>query len=325
MLKKSLGIGLHTLASIAVMTGSAAAQFPDRPISLIVPYAPGGNTDQVGRMLASSMSKELGQQVVVQNRPGANASLGSTAVARAEPDGYTLLVGNTSVVLNPLLYKSLPYGPKDLEPIAIAVQFPLVLVVNNDIPPNSVSEFVAYAKKEGGKLNFASAGSGNSTHLASELFKREAGVDMTHVPYNGSAQGLTAVIAGDVQSFFDTTVTTIPFISSNRLKALAVASDQRVPALPDVPTMAESGYPDYGAVTAWQGIFVPANTPSAVKARLRAAVNAALADPNNRAWVEGQGGVLLAADETGERAATYLQHEQSRWGGLVKSLNIELD
>jgi tripartite-type tricarboxylate transporter receptor subunit TctC len=325
MNKLRQSIVLAAVALGALQGVQAAPDFPAKAITLVVPYAPGGNTDQVGRMVAATMSKELGQAVVVQNKPGANATLGNAFVAKSAPDGYTLLVGNTSLVLNPLLYKSLPYQEADLEPIAIVVQFPLVLVINNTVPANNLGEFVNYARQQKGKLNFASTGLGNSTHLAGELFKIQSGIEMTHVPYNGSTLALTAVAAGDVQAFFDTTISVLPLIQGGKLKVLAVASTARLPVLPSVPTVAESGFPGYGAVSGWQGVFVPAKTPPEVRSKLRSAIGAAMADPHNRQWIDKQGGVLLPIDMTGANAQKYVSLERLRWQTLIQSQGIKLE
>lgn len=304
---------------------NAIAEFPNKPITIVVPYAPGGNTDQIGRMVAASMSEKLGQSVVVQNKPGANATVGNASVANSAPDGYTLLVGNTSMVLNPLLYKSLPYDQNKLKPIAMVVQFPLVLVTNNDIPSNNVKEFVSYIHKNKGKINFSSAGFGNSTHLAGELFKTTTGTDIVHVPYNGSSLALTSVISGDSHAFFDTSVTALPHINSGKLKPLAIASSERIPALPNVPTIVESGYPEYGSVTAWQSIYAPVGTPPEVVTKLREAINTSITNKKNKTWVEQQGGVFFSVDETGEIAETFIQSEQKKWADLISSLNIKLE
>lgn len=316
---------LVTLGAAAAASVAGAGAFPEKPITMVVAYAPGGSTDQVGRLVAASMAKELGASVVVQNKPGANGSMGNAFVARSQADGYTVLYGNSSLLTNTLLYKSVPYQMGDFVPVAIVNEFPLVMVANPKLPAANLREFVTYAKGQQGKLNFASAGLGNSTHLASEKLKLSADIDMTHVPFSGSAPGVTAVMQGDVHTFFDTTVTVLPFVKGNRLKALAVASNARLPVLPDVPTVMESGFPDFGAVTAWQGVFVPANTPPEVVARLRKAVNAALADAQNRATLERQGGVLLAPDPNGQGALKYLADETSKWSALIKALNIKLE
>lgn len=315
-----LGIGAAAFGSAAI-----AAAFPERPINLVVAYAPGGSTDQVGRLVAASMAKDLGVSVVVQNKPGANDSMGNAFVAKSRADGYTVLYGNSSLLTNTLLYKSVPYQMSEFVPIAIVNEFPLVMVANPKLPVANLREFVTYAKEQQGRLNFASAGLGNSTHLASEKLNLSAGIAMTHVPFSGSVPGLTAVMQGEVHTFFDTTVTVLPFVKGGRLKALAVASNARLPVLPDVPTVMESGFPDFGAVTAWQGVFVPANTPPEVVARLRKAVNAALADAQNRGTLERQGGVLLPQDPNGQEAVKYLADETSKWSPLIKALNIKLE
>ncbi len=213
----------------------------------------------------------------------------------------------------------------DFVPLAIVNEFPLVMVANSKLPAANLREFVTYAKEQQGRLNFASAGLGNATHFASEKLNMSAGIAMTHVPFAGSAPGVTAVMQGEMHTFFDTTVTVLPLVRGGKLKALAVAFNARLPSLPDVPTVMESGFPDFGAVTAWQGVFVLANTPPEIIARLRKAVNATLADSQNRGTLERQGGVLLPPDLSGQGALKYLADETSKWSALIKVLNIKLE
>ncbi len=315
-----------TTAIAAVLTApSYAESFPNRPITIIVPYAPGGSADQNARMLGASMSKELGQPVIVQNKVGASGNVGNAFVANAPADGYTVLLGNTTIVMNPFLYDTLSYDPAKLVPVVIVNQFPLVMVASNAVPANTVAEFVAYAKPQPGKLNFASAALGSSTHLAGELFNTITGVNLLHVPYGGSMPALTAVASGDVHVFFDTALTALPLIQGGKVKALAVAGNERLASLPDVPTVIESGYPEFGTVTAWQGIFAPPGTPAQVVQRLREAVNSAMVDPENRKTLDGKGGIFLPPDATGEASAKFLADERAKWGPLIRRLNIKLD
>lgn len=313
-------------AIAAVATAPSYAQgFPSRPITIIVPYAPGGSADQNARMLGATMSKTLGQPVIVQNKVGASGNVGNAFVANATPDGYTVLLGNTTIVMNPFLYDTLSYDPSSLVPVAMVNQFPLVMVTSNTVPANTVSEFVEYARPQPGKLNFASAALGSSTHLAGELFNTKTGVQLLHVPYGGSMPALTALASGDVHVFFDTALTALPLIQGGKVKALAVASDKRLATLPEVPTVIESGYPEFGTVTAWQGVFAPPGTPAAIVQKLREAVNTAMVDPENRKTLEAKGGIFLEPDATGEASAKFLADERQKWGPLIKSLNIKLD
>lgn len=317
-----------TAIAVVATAPSYAQDFPSRPITIVVPYAPGGSADQNARMLGATMSKTLGQPVIVQNKVGASGNVGNAFVANAAPDGYTVLLGNTTIVMNPFLYDTLSYDPSALVPVAMVNQFPLVMVTSNTVPANTVSEFVEYARPQPGKLNFASAALGSSTHLAGELFNTKTGVQLLHVPYGGSMPALTALTAlasGDVHVFFDTALTALPLIQGGKVKALAVASDKRLASLPEVPTVIESGYPEFGTVTAWQGVFAPPGTPADFVQKLREAVNTAMLDPENQKTLEAKGGIFLPPDPTGELSARFLADERQKWGPLIKSLNIKLD
>ncbi|MGY2906031.1 Bug family tripartite tricarboxylate transporter substrate binding protein [Bradyrhizobium sp. URHC0002] len=228
-----------------------AAEYPVRPIKLIVPYAAGGPTDVLGRMVGDYLSRDLKQPVVVENKAGAQGAIGADAAARAEPDGYTLFFTAASIiVLNPLLYKKLPYDPaRDFRMLALITDLPVVMEVHPSVPAKTVAEFVAYAKQNPGKLNFGSAGTGGTIHLAGEMFKQMAGVDMVHVAYKGAGPALTDLISGNIQLMFDTLGTALPPVKGGLLRPLAVSSAQRIPDLPDVPTMAESGYPEMASVS----------------------------------------------------------------------------
>ena len=325
-MKTRLPLAAIVTAIAAVVTAPSYAQdFPSRPITIVVPYAPGGSADQNARMLGATMSKTLGQPVIVQNKVGASGNVGNAFVANATPDGYTVLLGNTTIVMNPFLYDTLSYDPSALVPVVMVNQFPLVMVTNNAVPASTVSDFVEYARPQPGKLNFASAALGSSTHLAGELFNTKTGVQLLHVPYGGSMPALTALASGDVHVFFDTALTALPLIQAGKVKALAVASDKRLATLPEVPTVIESGYPEFGTVTAWQGVFAPPGTPADIVQKLREAVNAAMVDPENQKTLEAKGGIFLKPDATGEASARFLADERQKWGPLIKSLDIKLD
>jgi len=316
------------LAGVALTLAAAAPQaatFPDRPVTLVVPYAPGGSTDNLARSLAQHMGQAMGQPVVVENKPGGNTMIGASHVARAPADGYTLFMGSiASMVLNPMLYRQLSYDPDaQLRTVAILAEVPLVLVVNPSLPVNSVAELVAYDKANPGKLNFASVGKGNPIHLAAEMLKTRAQMTAQHVPYNGSAPALTGLMGNDVQFMMDVVSTSLPLIQGGKLKALAVASAERLPALPDVPTLAESGYPGYQAAT-WFGLVVPAGTPPDVSARLRDAAHEALA---NRAFQDtfNAQGLFVQKPMGAERIPAYVEADKARWGAIIRDNGIRLD
>src|ERR1700728_2989819 len=285
---RSILIGcLAIVAASAVAPGAKAADYPTRPIKLVVPYPPGGPTDILARVVADFLGKDLKQATLVENRPGAQGAIGAEAVARADPDGYTLLVAAGSmIVLNPLLYKKLSYDPaRDFRMLALLTDFPLMMEVHPSVPAKTIAEFVAYARQNPGKLNFGSAGTGGTIHLAGEMFKRMAGIEMTHVPYKGAAPALTDLLAGNIQVMFDSVTTALPPVRSGRLRALGISSAQRLLDLPDVPTIAESGYPDY-LVSVWYGVAAPANLPDDVARKLTDSLDRAMNDNAFRATLD---------------------------------------
>ncbi|MFS8932432.1 conserved hypothetical protein, UPF0065 [Cupriavidus taiwanensis] len=311
--------------ALALWGGAAQAAYPDRPLKLVVPYTPGGSTDQFGRALADGMSRQLGQTVVVENRPGAATMIGTTSVARAPADGYTMVLAtNGSMVLNPMLYKKIQYDPpKDFRIFSIGAEAPLVVVTNTRVPAGNIREFAAYAKAEGGKLNYASVGLGNALQLATEMLKTELGIGVTHVPYNGSAPALAALLANDVQLMVDVVSTSLPHIKAGKLKALAVTGRSRLEVLPNVPTVAESGYPNFQAAT-WFGLAVPAQTPPEAVARLQAAADHVLKDPQFRATFSALG-LLVQPPRTQAEIDRYLEADRAHWGKVIKANNISLD
>ncbi len=316
----ALSLGLVALTG----TAQASTNFPQKPLTLVVPYAPGGSADQLARAVAQSMTATLGQTVVVENKPGANTQIAASSVARSPADGYTMLMASSaSLVLNPLLYQSISYRVQDLAPIAIVAEIPLVAVVNPQVPANTLAELVAYDKANPDKLNFASVGKGNPIHLASELLKMRTGMTMMHVPYNGSAPALTALMANDVQLMMDVVSTSLPLIKAGKVKALAVGSAERLPPLPDVPTVAESGYPGYQAAT-WFGLAVPVGVPDDVRAKLQAAADQAMSAQSLRDTFNGLG-LIVQSPRSAEAVTSYVADDTARWKDVIEKNGIKLD
>ena len=317
---------LVALAGAATLTSAVAlaqAPFPSRSITMIVPFPPGGPTDLVARILAQKMSESMGQSVIVDNRGGANGNLGAMLAVRAAADGYTLLYNTSSITLSPALYKSLSYEVRrDLAPVALTAVVPLALVVGPNVPANTVSEFIAYAKANPGKLSYGSAGNGNVTHLGAFQFVRANGIDAVHIPYKGSAPADIDLVGGQIQFMTDTVNSVMPFVRDKRLKMLAVTTPKRMSLFSDVPTLAESGMPGF-EVGAWQGLMVPANTPKPIIQRLNAEVVKALQSADVRQKLALQGAEPLGS--TPEAYGEYLQKELTRWEGVVKQTGITLD
>jgi tripartite-type tricarboxylate transporter receptor subunit TctC len=297
----------------------ARAEYPDRPVRLIVPFPPGGSNDVVGRLVAQQLSIKLGQQVYVDNRAGAGGTIGTEACATAAPDGYTICVISIAHAVNPALY-TLKYDPiKSFTPISIFATGPNVLVVNPTSPIRSVKDLVALAKEKPGELNYASAGVGSFQHLGAELFKLQAHVNLTHVPYKGGGPAMQDVIAGHVKIMFSSLVQTTPFIKSGQLIALGTGGAKRNPVLPDVPTIAEAGVPGYVADN-WWGLAAPAGLPQPLIDKLYAATQAALKAPELQAQFEREGAATVVM--TSAEFADYIKIEITKWGQVVKEGNI---
>lgn len=312
------------LASAACLPLAAWAQaYPSKPITLLVPFPPGGPTDLVARVLAKKMSEQMGQSIVIDNKPGANGNIAAVAAAKAAADGYTVLYNTSSITLSPALYKSLAYDvQRDLAPVALTAVVPLALVVNPAVPANNVREFIAYAKANPGKLSYGSAGNGNVTHLAAFQLVRHHDIDATHVPYRGSAPADVDLVAGQIQFMTDTINSVMPFVKEKRLKLLAVTTSQRMSLFPEVPTLAETVMPGFEA-GAWQGIMVPANTPKAVVQRLNAEINKALQSAEVKEKLAQQGAEPLGS--TPEEYGAYVKKELARWAAVVKATGVTLE
>ena len=317
-------IGCAAGVAALVPLGFAQAQgYPSKPITLVVPFPPGGPTDQVARVLAQKLGEQMGQSVVVDNKPGANGNIGGALVSKAPADGYTVLYNTSSITLSPALYKKLSYDvQKDLVPVALTAVVPLALVAHPSVPANTVHEFVEYAKANPDKLSYGSAGNGNVTHLAAYQFTKHHGINATHISYRGSAPADVDLVAGQIQFMTDTINSVMPFVNDKRLKLLAVTTAKRMSLYPAVPTLAETVMPGFEA-GAWQGVMVPAKTPDAVVQRLNAEINKALQSDDVRAKLAVQGAEPLGS--TSDEYRGYIGKELQRWASVVKSTGITLD
>jgi len=298
-----------------------ADQYPSKPIHLIVPYSPGGGADNAARILVPKLSALLGKQVIIENRPGASGIIGAQAVAHADPDGYTVLYDASSFAINPALRKMPFDARKDLVPVSLAVTVPNILVVSPDAPYKNVQEFVDYARKHPGRVSYASYGPGSAAHLIGELLKSQAKIDMLHVPYKGGAPALTDVMGGQVNSYFANAASGMSYVKSGKLRALAVTSAKRMASLPDVPTLAESGFKNF-EVLEWNGFFVPKGTPKEVVDQLAQEIQLALKDPVTRQHLQSLG--LDPVESSPAQFSEFLHHEMDRWAALVKTNNIRI-
>jgi tripartite-type tricarboxylate transporter receptor subunit TctC len=320
------GFVAYIIAVVAMMAADArAADYPTHPIKLVVPYVAGGPTDLFGRLVGDFLAKDLKQTVIIENKAGAQGAIGAEAVARSEPDGYTLFVPAGSIlVLNPMLYKKLSYDPvRDFRVLAVITDAPVVMEVHPSVPARTVAEFVAYAKQNPGKLNFGSAGTGGTIHLAGEMFKQLTGIEMTHVPYKGAGPALADLLAGNIQVMFDTMSTALPPIKAGSVRALGVSSEQRSPDLPDVPTIAESGYPDY-RVSVWYGIAAPAKVPDDIAQKISASLDRGLNDDAFRASLEKIGFPVFRPRSIAA-INEFIDADRARWSAVIKAQNISLD
>ena len=304
-------------AAGAASTAWPQAGYPNRPVKIIVAFPPGQATDQTARALAQKMSESLGQQFFIENRPGAASIIGSEAAAKAPNDGYTLFMGSSgSLAVNPGMYAKLPYDAvRDFAPIAQAMKVPFFIVVRNDFPANTVKDLVAYLKANPERVNYGSAGSGASNHLSTELFKSVAGVSMIHVPYKGSPPAVTDLLGGQIGLMFETGPLVLPHVKSGRLKFIAVGSTQRSSALPELPTIAESGYPGFETV-GWAGLLAPAGTPRDIIAKLNAEAVRILAQAELKERFVAMGAELVSS--TPEEFGAYIKSETAKWGKVIR-------
>ena len=315
---------LVATALATAMPGYAAEGYPTKPIRFLVPYPPGGSTDPIVRVIGQHLSEAWGQQVVVDNRGGAGGNMATDTVAKAPADGYTLLLGTVSTIsINPSLYAKLPFDPvKDLQAVSLVASGLYLLATNPGFPAASVKDLVAVAKSKPGQINYASGGAGSAPHLAMELLKQMAGIDVTHIPYKGTGPALTDVIAGHVPMLFGSAVSILPLAKAGRVKVLAMTGKQRSKAMPDIPTVAEAGYPGF-EVDSWYGVLVPARTPRPVVAALHKEIARIVDSPDVRSRFTALG--LEAVGNTPEEFAQIIKHDLTRWARVVKSGRVRVD
>ncbi|HEY8553451.1 MAG TPA: tripartite tricarboxylate transporter substrate binding protein [Burkholderiales bacterium] len=319
-------VGLFAGAALAVLGigVQAADDYPSKPIKMVVPFPPGGTTDILARIVGQELTKAWGQQVVIENRAGAGGNIGSDIVAKAAPDGYTLLMGTVGTHgINMSLYKKMPYDAvKDFQPITVVAAVPNILVVHPSVPVHSVKELVDYAGKNPGKLSFASSGNGTSIHLSGELFKTLTGVQMTHVPYKGSAPAITDLLGGQVHLMFDNMPSAFPHVQAGKLRALAVTTAQRAAAAPDLPTIAEAGVPGYEA-TSWFGVLAPAGVPRPIVEKLYREIARILKDPQVSKEMRARGAEPVG--NTPDEFAAYIKAEIEKWRKVVEASGAQVD
>jgi tripartite-type tricarboxylate transporter receptor subunit TctC len=313
----SIGLALLVAVVSSIAPDANAQKYPDHPIKFIVPVPPGGGTDILSRAIANKMSQSMGVPVIIENKPGASAAIGTEMLAKSPPDGYTIMMGYSAHATNPIFSPSLPYDTnKDFAAIAHVGYIPLILVVNASSPYKSVQDIVADAKARPGQLQFASGGAGAGAHLSGELLKHVAGIDIVHVPYKGNAPALNDLLGGHVTMMFDTITTALPHVKSGKLRALAVTSPKRSPLAPELPTMIESGMPGFD-ISAWYVMFAPANVPKDVMQRLNAEINKAIEDPELRRTL-GEQGVEFTGGTSAD-ADKFVHGEIARWAKIIKT------
>ena len=322
-MKKALFALLLALPALTAQT-AMAQQYPSKPIVLVVPFAPGGTSELISRLVAQKLTERLGQQVVVENRPGAAGNIAMEQVARAAPDGYTLILGHIgTLAVNPAMFPKLPYDAiKDFAPVSLIAAVPNIVTVNPAVPAKTLKEFLDLARAKPGSINYGSAGNGSAGHLAMEYLKRIAKTDMVHVPYKGTGPMLTDLLAGQTQATFTGSSPLIPHIKSGKLRALAVGSAVRIPSLPEVPTIAESGFAGF-ETSQWYGIIAPAKTPPAIIQKLSLEIAQVMKQPDVIARLSGDGTVMIGS--TPNEFAAYISKEMKRWGEVVHAANIKAE
>ena len=309
-------------AALALLATLAQAQYPNKPIKLVVPWPPGGAVDTIGRLIAQHIAEPLGQPVLIDNRAGAAGAIGSEVVAKAEPDGYTLLMGSTTVIsVNPAL-QQLPYKPTDFSPITMVAFVPHILVIPAEVPANNLKEFVAWAKANRGRVSYASAGPGTPHHIAGEMFKSLAGIDMLQVPYKGTGPALVDLLTNRVQFMSVEAVAALPHVKAGKLKALGVATPQRNALAPDIPTVAEAGIPGF-EITAWYGVVAPNGVPKQAATLLATTISKAMEAPTFREKLTNLGATPVGG--TPEQFGEMLQRENAKWAKAIKDANIRLE
>ena len=310
---------------LAATQVSHAADYPTRAIKFVVPYVAGGPTDAQARLFGEYLARDLKQSVYVENKGGAQGAIGAEAVAHGDPDGYTLLFTTSSVIeLNPALYKKLSYDPaRELRILGILTEVPMIMIVHPSVPAKTIAEFIAYAKKNPGKLNFGSPGNGSIGQLAGEMFKQQAGIEMTHVPYKGAGAALTDLLSGQIQVMFESIGISLPPVQAGLVRALGVSSTERIAELPDLPTIAEAGHPGY-RVSVWYGIAAPAGMPAEAAQKISASMNRALDDEAFRASLTRAGFPPLRASSEAS-LKEFVDADRARWLDVVKKLNFSLD
>lgn len=324
-MKSRLVMFVSLFAALAMPVGMAAAQekYPSRPIRMIIPFAPGGSNDIIGRIVAQKLTPRLGVQVVVDNRGGASGNIAADIVVRAAPDGYTMLLNSSGIVLTPALSPKVPYDlMRDFTPVALISSVPMVLLVHPSVPAGTIEQFIQYAKAHPGKLNYGSAGAGNITHLGVLLLEQVAGIKAVHVPYKGAGPALLDAIAGNTQFVMSTIATASSVLKDRRLKPLAVTGLKRSPVIPDVPTVAETVAPNFEATT-WQGVLLPANAPAAIVKHLNSEIVAVLNDKDLETRFAAVGASPLGS--TPEEYRVYLKQELQRWTTIIKNAGIKAD
>jgi tripartite-type tricarboxylate transporter receptor subunit TctC len=314
-----------TLGLVTALAADAtrADDYPSHPIRLIVPYAAGGGADSVARIIAKRVGETIGQPIVIENRGGAGSIIGTELVNKSDPDGYTLLLGQSGPIsINPAVYKNLPYDPlKDFAPVTMTTSYPYIMVVSAALGVKTLQEFVALAKRKPGELNYGTTGVGAANHLVTELFDSKAGIKMTHIPYRGTALAVTDLLAGHVQMVFADPISALQHINAGTLLALAVTSKERSPVAPAVPTISESGYPGFDAI-AWHGILAPARTPPAIINRLNAEIVAALKDPETKSLLEKQ--AMQTVGSSPEAFAGFIKQDITVWKDVAEQAKVEV-